>query len=381
MDFSRLDDFLDKNTGNEIVPGSSCIIHYKNEKVYLKNTGFSDFDTKEKMTENTLLNFYSMTKPVTCALALTLYEKGLYLLNDPLYKYMPEFKDMTVKKIIDGREEIIPCSTPITVRDLFTMCAGFDYNINSPAVIRAKEKTNGCVPTVDFVKELSKEPLLFEPGTRWEYSLCHDVLGAFIEVVSGKKLSELMSEVIFKPLGMGNTGFYIDEFGCERLGTQYDYNPKTKKADKVSHSNMFKLGEEYESGGAGLISCAQDYSKFAYAMANKGVGINGKRILSEATINLMRTNCLNEESIKSYDWPDLAGYGYGLGVRTMMDLANAGSNGSVGEFAWNGAAGSYALFDPQKQLSVTYTQHVLMNNGGCERIHSRLRNVIYSCLD
>lgn len=381
MNFQKLDEFLEKETNNLKIPGASCMVYHNGKTVYVKSTGYADIDAQKRMSQHTCLNLYSLTKVITCIAALQLYERGEYLLGEPLHKYMPEFSDMSVIKNINGREEIVPCTKEITIKNLFTMTAGFGGNFDSPAIHRTKQKNGGTVELNEFIKEFSEEPLEFEPGEKWKYGLCHDVLAALIEVISDMKFSEYLKKNIFEPLEISDIGFNLEDFESDKLGSLYSYNSETKAVSKVKNDNFCKFGIGYESGGGGIISSASEYLKIAIALANNGVGLNGVRILGKHTIDLMKTNHLNESCLKSFDWPELAGYGYGLGVRTMMDVTKAGSNASVGEFGWNGAGGSYMLADTKENLAVVYTEHVLNGALAGGRIHTKLKNVVYSCIN
>ncbi|MBR6728726.1 MAG: beta-lactamase family protein, partial [Clostridia bacterium] len=321
-----------------------------------------------------LYNLYSATKPVTCVAALILYEKGEFLLTDPLYAYIPEFKTMYVK----GKDALKKAEKDILIRDLFTMCAGFNHDIRVPAIMNTKKETGQRCPTLSVVRALAKEPLDFEPGTRWQYSLCHDVLGGLVEAVSGKTLEDFCKEHIFEPLSMQNTSYLLDADKEKRLAPLYMFNEEKQAPERISSHNVFRFGSEYQSGGAGLVSGTEDYIKFAECLASGGKTPEGEQIISARTIDLMRTNHLSGELLKTFDWPHLAGYGYGLGVRTMVDVCKSGSNGPVGEFGWGGAAGAYVQIDPENELAVYYAQHMLESKEAY--IHPRLRNVIYACL-
>ena len=254
--------------------------------------------------------------------------------------------------------------------------------------------TNGKMNTLDVVRSIAAEPLSFEPGTHWQYSLCHDVLAGVVEVISGKRFSDYVKENIFEPLDMTNSFYHIFGDDYNRVSEQYFYEPKThendivklqmsnQKADgcikKIDKSVSHVFGDEYDSGGAGIISTPQDYIKFIAALANRGVGVNGERIISFGAVELMRTNQLTPELLKDYTWPDLKGYGYGLGVSTMIDRAASGSLGSIGEFGWNGAAGSVTLADPELNLAMVFSQHIV--NPRATYFVPRLKNILYSCI-
>lgn len=390
MNFQPLDDFFKHLTEEVGVPSVECAVHQGHKELYRCAGGYG------YKPEQNLYNLYSVTKPFTCTAALQLFERGKFLLNDPLSDYMPEFKSMTVKRkftasdngrlVSEGKAaeqscneyELVPCEKPILVKNLFTMSAGFNYDKNSPAVKKYMKETDGSFPTRCIAKALSETPLDFEPGEHWQYSLCHDVLGAFIEVVSGMSFGEYLRKNIFEPLGMSNTGFERNDDIFARMADQYRYNSETGTAEKITKENEHILGSEYESGGAGLYSCVDDYILFADALANGGVGKTGKRILSPATIELMRTNQLCGQALSDLNWKQLSGYGYGLGVRTALDKAEGGILSPVGEFGWGGAAGAYVMIDPENNLAVYYAQHMLNNLE--PYIHPRIRNIVYSCL-
>lgn len=375
MDFSRLQTFLDFLPEGKGIPGVDCSVYKDGAEVFRHSAGYNDIERKTPVRRDALYNMYSCSKVATCTAALTLYERGKFLLGDPVYEYLPEFRDVTVR--ISGTEAV-PSEKPITVRQLFNMTAGLDYDLVAPELRKVKAETGGRCPTRETIKALAARPLWFIPGTKWQYSLCHDVLGAMIEAISGQSFGSYMKENIFDPAGMKDTCFFLPESKKDRFAVQYTYNLNTKLPEKILPGNVYRLGTEYESGGAGLISSVDDYIRFLYALANSGVTETGERLISPATINLMRTDTLSEENRASFDWEQMVGYGYGLGVRTMIDRMCGGSNGPVGEFGWGGAAGQYILIDPENHLAMFYAQHMLNNPEPW--VHPRLRNILYSCL-
>lgn len=377
MSFETLTRFLHSLTEEIGIPGVGCKVYHRHQEIYSHCAGFADRENRIPMTTGTLLNLYSATKVLTCATALTLLEKGKFLLTDPLYEYLPEFRQMQIRTVGKNGEEILsPAQSPIHIQDLFTMSAGFSYDKNTQNIRQAIQDTDGRAPTREVIRALSKDPLSFEPGTHWQYSMCHDVLAALVEVVAGKPFGAYVKEAIFDPCGMKTSGFQYSDSIFSRMAAQYQYNYETRQAACISKANDFLLGSQYESGGAGAFSCIDDYVLFVDAMANGGVARTGERILSPCTIDLMRTNCLDEARQRDFNWGQLAGYGYGLGVRTMVDRAKGGSLGPVGEFGWGGAAGAYVMIDPDNQLAVFYGQH--MRNNLEPYVHPRLRNIVYS---
>lgn len=385
MKFDNLTNFMNSLT-DWIIPGNSVVVYKDGQKVFEYSSGYSDLENKIKMTGDENIYIYSCSKVATVTAALQLYEQGKFLMSDPLYEYIPEFRDMYIGGDMKKTEN------PITMRNLFTMTAGLSYNTETPAFDKAREITNGSMNTLSVIKCLAGEPLLFEPGTNWSYSLCHDTLAAVVEVISGKRFSEYMKQNIFDALDMKYSCYHASDEIKKRMAKQYIYDAGGEKdivtlqnsqnskgiVKNAGWDNSLVFGEEYDSGGAGIITTVNDYAKFAAALANKGMGLNKNRILSAGTVELLKTNQLNGEQMKGYNWRRLAGYGYGLGVRTMVDRAAAGSNGSIGEFGWGGAAGSNVLIDTELNLAVFYAHHML--NPQEEYYQPRLRNVVYSCI-
>lgn len=384
MNFEYMKNFMDSLT-EWIIPGNSVVIYKDGKKVFEYSSGYSDLEKKIKKTGKEQLYIYSCSKVATVTAALQLYEQGKFLLSDPLYEYLPEFKKMYLK---DG-DRIKAAENPITIRDLFTMTAGLSYATNTPAFEKARKLTDGKMDTRTVIKCLAEEPLLFEPGARWNYSLCHDVLAVLAEVVSGMRFSEYMKKNIFEPLDMNNSYYhapndviispqYIYEIQDTKNIVELQQKEHTTGVVKRAYGNELVFGENYDSGGAGIITTVDDYAKFAAALANSGTGLNNNRILSSATVKLMKTNQLNEAQRKTMNWRRLRGYGYGLGVRTLIDKAESGSNSSIGEIGWGGAAGATIIADTEEKVALFYAHHML--NPQEEYYQPRLRNVLYSCL-
>ncbi|MDN8587433.1 serine hydrolase domain-containing protein [Paenibacillus sp. 11B] len=377
MDFKPLASFIDRITAWRI-PWAEVLVMHQNDTVFRYRNGYANLEEQTPIGEDAIINLYSMSKIMTCVAALQLVERGQMLLNDPVSDFLPEYAEMTVKKTLpNGEIRLEKATRAITVRDLFTMTAGFSYDIGSPSIQEAVQSTNGKLPTRDFAKALAKEPLLFEPGTQWNYSMCHDVLGALVEVVSGRRFGTYLQEEIIGPLGMNDTAFDLNAEQQARLIPQYAYNDELEKAVRMD-GNGFRVGTELESGGAGLLSTVSDYALFLNALTGRGTSPEGVRILSKASVDLMRTDHLNDLTRGDYSWDQMGGYGYGLGVRTHVSKSRSGSLSPLGEFGWSGAAGCMAIIDPDSELTVMYAQHLL--NSQEPYVQPRLRNVVYSCL-
>ena len=208
-------------------------------------------------------------------------------------------------------------------------------------------------------------------------SLCHDVLACAVEVISGMRFETYMKKTLFEPLEMHSTAMHLTPALEARLAMQYR-NDGDKGITPIGAVNGYVLGPGYDSGGAGIVTCVDDYIRFADMMAMGGVAHNGERILSKATIDLMRTNHLSEKQLADFSWIQMSGYGYGLGVRTVIDRSK-GVLSPVGEFGWGGAAGAYVIIDPEREMSVYFAEHML--NSLEPYIHPRLRNILYASLD
>lgn len=391
MNFSKLKKYMDYLVNECNVPGVDCMVCKNHEVIYRYWTGMSDIENNKKMNGDELFIIYSMTKMITCTAALQLFEKGKYKMEDPLSKYLPDFEKMKIsydemnnqnaESITTGKSmgEVGNTNSdgyaklPITIKDLFTMSAGLDYDLADEAICSAIKQ--GKKSTRELVGAMSNKVLGFEPGTRFRYSLCHDVLGALIEIWSGQKLSEYLSENIFKPLNMKDTFFDIptDENLLSRMAVRYSFDENNKPV-REPFECVYNLSEEYESGGAGLTSTTEDYATFLDALACGGVSKDGIRILNEETVKLMKTNHLKGKQCDDF-YKLRPGYGYGLGVRTHVDQELSGSISPIGEFGWDGAAGAFSIVDTDNKLSFVYFQE--LHAWGDKNMQINMRNALY----
>ncbi len=389
MNFEPMKNFMDELT-SWIIPGNAISVCVNNEEVFSYQSGYADIDKKIPMRGDSLLNIYSCTKVLTVTAAMQLYERGKFLLDEPLYEYIPEFKEMYIKSP-DG--EIKKAEKPITLRHIFTMTSGITYNSRKELYEEAKKAKGAPLDTIDAVKCIAKDFIDFEPGEKWKYGSSHDVLAAVVEIIAGKKFRDYAKETILEPLGMKNT-FFTNVHVQDKMAEQYKYVINTTKSlSELQASECTEVGrvencgkaisgvvsDIHDNGGAGITTSVEDYSLFVSALANGGVGKSGERIIASSTIDLMRTNQLTPEQLATFTWPQLKGYGYGLGVRTMIDRAKGGSCGNIGEFGWSGAAGATALSDPSINMSMFYSHHML--NPQETFYMPRLRNIIYTCIN
>ncbi|MFC4811673.1 serine hydrolase domain-containing protein [Paenibacillus sp. GCM10023250] len=362
--------------------GCACTVVRRGEVLYRESFGYADAEQGIPIRPDTIYRIYSMTKVITCAAALMLYERGLYLLNDPLGEYLPEFKNPQVYRHDGfGSVSVSPSANPIRVKDLFTMSSGLTYGGDATETERQTrsifEQDVTALEPRAISKALAGIPLAFDPGTRWKYGLSHDVLAALVEVLSGQRFGAFLEKEIFEPLGMTDTSFRIAEEKRHRLCVMYDRAEDGTLTPNTRMDAAYQPGSRYESGGGGLLSTIGDYSRFAQALA-RGGELDGVRLLSPKTVQLMGTNHLSPRQLEDFNWEHMSGYGYGLGVRVMMDRAAGGSNGSIGEYGWAGLAGSWLLIDPAEELSVVYMQQMLPSLE--PYIANRLRAAVYGAL-
>ncbi len=328
------------------VPGFDLLIYKDGSECFRYSGGYSDLENKIPIKGNERYNIYSCSKPITCSAALQLYEKGLFKLSDKLCEYMPEFENMTVRV----GDEIVKADHYITVDNLFTMTAGFTYDLGTENMKRCRTETYGKCPTREAMRYLAKDPLSFQPGEKWQYSLCHDVLAALVEVLSGEKFEDYVKKNIFDKLGMKHSTFMLPENELDTIACHYRFNNGTGKAENCGKNiQTFKIGSEYASGGAGCISTVDDYIKFLEALRV------GDVILAKETIDLMATGRLTPSQMATYNQ---GGYDYGLGVRCPLQ---EGADYIRTDFGWGGAAGAYLAVNRKLNYTLFYAQH-LMNS-------------------
>jgi CubicO group peptidase (beta-lactamase class C family) len=307
-----------------------------------------------------------MTKPITSVAVMMLYEEGHFQLDDPVSKFIPEFKNVKVfvRKTEAGFELAGP-KREITIRDLLTHTSGLAYGMDKDTPVEEMYKEADLFrfdETLEkMIQRLVKLPLANQPGSRWRYSIATDVLGYLVEVVSGKRFDVFLEERIFGPLGMEDTGFYVPDEKIGRFAAMYRPEEKggLKRDDKVEWGT-FSKSTRLLSGGGGLVSTASDYMRFAQMLLNKGE-LDGTRLLGRKTVELMTANHLPDELIRQGNMTK--GYGFGLGFAVLMDVAQSESLGSEGEYMWGGAASTGFWIDPEEGLiGILMTQFMPYND-------------------
>lgn len=381
MNFNTLDRYLDTFYAEKNIPGVGISVYQYGEHLHTYTAGYADVEKKVPFRADTIFNLYSATKLSTCTAAVRLIEKGRLHLDDPVEKYLPEIAECTVCQE-DGT--IAQAKNKMTIRHLLSMTAGFSYDSDTAELKDLLEKTEGHPTTRQVAGTLAQTPLLFEPGTHFKYSFCHDVLGAVLEVACGESLENILQKEIFEPIGMVDTTFHLKEEKRFRLAPEYHhFNGKTGCAEKVVYKAGVDMGMGplYESGGGGLLSTVNDYALLTAMLANGGVSANGQRILKQESIDMMRTHQLTGAALREFEqfagW-NKAGYGYGLGVRVLLDRERNNSLSENGEFGWDGALGCLVLSDPKSGISFFYAQHE--SGSPWFTWHGMVRNYVYACV-
>ena len=367
MAFEKVTEYLDHLVADEGVPGCDLAIWIDHRPVYRHFAGERAPDRPMDGTESYWL--YSATKVITMTVAMQLIERGVLRLSDPVADYLPAYAHLTVR---DG-DALRPARTIMTIEHLMAMQGGLDYELN-PEAQEVIARRGQAVTLPQIAEALASKPLHFDPGQGFRYSFCHDVLGAVMEVATGARLGELARRQVFEPLGISTLTFHPSQAEASRLAALYTLESGELRRVIRRKDAMFDL-PNVDSGGGGLMGDVGGYIVLADALANGGVGANGARILSSASIDDMRRNRQSGPSMTDFlRVRHKRGYGYGLGVRTLIDPSV--SKSPIGEFGWDGAAGAWVMMDPDHHLSAFYAQHVLNDNRAFYDHHPTLRDLI-----
>ena len=375
MDFSKVDAYLQSLPACGI-PAAELAVTHNGKLVYRGAAGFSDAAKTKPVSSRDLYWIFSASKIVTCVAAMRLVEQGLIALSDPVSKYIPEYADVQVLDKASGT--LSPAKTPMTIEHLFTMTGGMTYDIEHPVILEAATPT---ATTQELVRAMAKMPLRAEPGTRYRYSLCHDVLAAVCEIVTGKRFSNYVQEVIFDPLGMKDIGFRPSDEQKTRFSDQYIYHAGTATAELVENGPYkYRFSDNYDSGGAGMFAAVDDYIKMLTVLANGGKTANGYVLLKPETIAMLQENRLCDDARNDFVGTRLHGYGWGLCGRVHMNKTISRARSALGEFGWDGAAGAFVLVDPANHVALYYGMEVRKCQYAYHRAHPELRDLVYEVL-
>ena len=360
--------YIDNNT----FAGIEWLVERRGEELARGQCGYADAAAKKPIPKNALYRIYSMTKPITSVMALILIEQGKLRLFDMLPQFDKRFAQMTV---LGADGSIEPALRPITVDDLITHRAGFTYEFIPGCQIaqyyqRAEISSDGRISLDDMMGRLSEQPIAFQPGTQWRYSVATDVLAHVCEKAAGRGIDELMKEYIFDPLGMDDTAYFVPESKRARLMPMYGITditdlaplkPRPQELTPADVEDMYpsNMPRTFRRGGHGLFSTLDDYTKFA-RMLLSGKSVDGRTIISRKMLEMMRMNRIPPSQLPLNIGPQaFGGYGWGLGVRVMMDVGQANSLTGDGELGWAGAASTYFWVDPKEEMTgVIMTQYL-----------------------
>ncbi|MDB3917248.1 beta-lactamase family protein [bacterium] len=355
------------------IAGLSTMIARKGKVVHFEQVGQLDKESNKPMTEDAVFRIYSMTKPIICVALMTLYEQGRFQLNDTVAKFIPAFDDLKVLECDEkGEAKEVDLARPPTVRSLLTHTSGLSYDFLEDYPVAELYRQAGILNNAErtleeLVHELSRLPLAFQPDSNWHYSLGIDVAARLIEIISGQALEQFLKENIFDPLGMVDTGFSVAPEEQHRIATMYGlpdlFSPNMTMSklfeawskgfnERIDVSATYPTSKSaaFARGGHGLFSTSWDYLRFAQMLLNQGE-LAGVRILGRKTVNLLHKNYLPDDLLPYVIAdPPAFGYGFGLGSRVLLNVAESEKPGSVGEFGWAGAAKTYYWVDPQEEI-------------------------------
>jgi CubicO group peptidase (beta-lactamase class C family) len=388
----NIDEYLKRIIDQGEVAGAGAAIIRHGEEAYRKSFGFQDLERRIPLDNETIYRIYSMSKTFTIVTAMTLYEKGLFKLHDPIGEFIPAFKNSKVAVHDErGQLRIENAKSPITFEHLFTMTSGIPYpgpdSYSSRAFAEAHARLEAEAAAGQNRGELTARkaaelaaaiPLCFHPGEYWMYGFSHDILGALIETLAGKSLGAYMGETVLEPLGLKDTAFFVPPEKRSRLAKAYEWTEGGLK-EKTDLGPVAEGPPPFESGGGGLCSTLRDVGRYGLMLLGNGK-LEGERVLSRKTLELIRRNHLvPAQGLSRFGFSSIAGYGYGLGVRTMTDTALAGLNSSPGEWAWDGMLGTWYAVDPAEDLVAVFL--IQRYPGGNENLSKRFAQTVYGAID
>ena len=380
----RITQWLSAESTKGTIPGAVTLIVRDGKVAYFETVGVVDPETKAPMTKDAIFRIYSMTKPITSVAIMMLLEQGKIMLEDPVAKYIPAFKDAKVgveSKGEDGKPklELVDARRPMTIQDLLRHSSGLTYGFFGNMLVKTAYNDAKVIDyglnNAQFADRLAKLPLAFQPGTTWDYSHATDILGRVVEVVSGTSLYQFQKENILDPLGMTDTSYYVtDKAKYPRIAEPFKDD---RKIGAGIDFNDPRVAEAWESGGGGMVGTVGDYSRFLAMLTNGGT-FNGKRILAPKTIAYMISDHMGSAVTPGPLYLPGAGYGFGLGFAVRKETGVATSQGSAGDYNWGGAGGTYFWVDPKENMFVVFAMQSPRNRVPFRPI---LRNLVYSAIE
>jgi CubicO group peptidase (beta-lactamase class C family) len=399
LDAGRLERITEHLERQYVAPGkiTGCQVSVARHGhlAYFKSFGLMDRERGKPTRDDTIYRIYSMTKPIASVALMTLFEQGHFQLNDPVHRFVPSWRNHGVW--LSGEGEAMQTERPerpITFRDVLSHTAGFTYGGGLPGVgiqhpidkvyRELKIRSVGGTDTMmQFMDKMGQVPLRYQPGQAWMYSLATDVVGALVEIISGKPLAQYLSETIFEPLGMKDTAFWVAPGKQDRFAANYQRGPdkQLKLIDDPATSD-FTREPGFKSGGGGLTGTSADYLRFC-EMLRRGGELDGHRVLGPRTVELMHMNhlpggkTLTDLAIGAFSETAYDGVGFGLGLASTLGQVESGGYGQ-GDYYWGGAASTIFWVDPKEDLSVVFMTQLMPS--ATFNFRGQLKNIIYSAI-
>ena len=394
----RIGDHLKRSyIDNGKIAGCQVMVARRGHVAYFDSFGHMDRERGKLMADDTIFRIYSMTKPITSVALMTLYERGYFQLNDPVYRFIPEWRDHRVWVSGEGAAmQTVKPNRPVSMRDMLCHTGGLTYGaalvaLGAPDTGHPVDKVYAQVGVrrgegetlKDFVQKLARVPLRYQPGERWQYSLSTDVCGALVEIISGKRFDKFLQEEIFEPLQMRDTSFVVPGDKLDRFCANYrrGVDKKTHLIEDPQKSNYLRE-PSFFSGGGGLVGTTADYVRFC-EMLRRGGELDGARILGPRTIALMHRNHLKDNrdltqmAIASFSETANEGVGFGLGFACTLDAVKSGS--IVGtDWYWGGAASTIFWVDTAEDLAVVFMTQLMPS--GAFNFRGQLKSIVYSSI-
>jgi CubicO group peptidase (beta-lactamase class C family) len=354
----QLDEYMQRLVADGYIPGAVTLLARHGRVVVFNSYGKADAEHTIPMSKDAIFRIYSQTKVVTGVALMMLFEQGKWRFDDPVTKFVPEFKQLRVFKALraDGSMKLDDLARPPTMRELLTHSAGFGYGLSADDPVDKAYSESGflrAADSTDAIARIAKLPLASQPGEHWRYSAAADIQGYIVERIAGQSLADFMQNRIFGPLKMHDTAFYVPAAKRQRFVALKAYDATSKSLIEPSGVLVFDYSQPpgAASGGAGLVSTTTDYSRFAQMLLNGGE-LDGARILAPATVKLLAANHLAEDIRAKPDEPFGArtGMGFGVDVSVVLDAAKAGTLRGEGTYDWGGAAGTWFWVDPKNDL-------------------------------
>jgi CubicO group peptidase (beta-lactamase class C family) len=373
----RMSDAFKREIDKGTLPGATVMVARKGQIGWFDALGKQSPTASAPMAHNSLFRIFSMTKPIVSVGIMMLVEDGHLIISDPVAKFIPEFADQKVGVENNGKLDLVPLKTQMTVQDLLRHTSGITYDHTGNSLVQQQYQQSRLrsrkITNAEHATLVASLPLICQPGAEWNYSRSTDILGRIIEIVSGKSLSAYLTERILAPLQMAETAFHTGEENAGRLAEPFATDPWN--GEKIQLFNMLEK-PVMESGGGGLVSTTMDYARFAQMLLSGGT-LDGTRIIGRKTLQLMASNHLTPDM--KVDSPLMSpGHGFGLGFAVRTHAGVAPFPGSVGQFFWSGMAGTFFFIDPVEDLFCVF---MMQGPGQRNYIRNLLRDLVYAAVE